>query len=118
MARASCLKCAMKHISTAEALMNEAMLGYELHCFLAVGHLVQAEEELLSEFHFEAEIVRAERVKYIDGLILTTQNGEIKLNASYGFPTIEILNRLMRLAIKNKLFDKVEEELAKKKRRK
>jgi len=45
--------------------MDEAMLGYPHHKWLAVGHLAEAESELVNKFPELANIIRAERLNYM-----------------------------------------------------
>ena len=45
--RRGCADCAIKHLSQAMVLMDEEMLGYPLHRYLAIGHMSEAESELL-----------------------------------------------------------------------
>ena len=98
--RDSCLRCARKHIAAAEVLMTEAELGYELFAWYAVGHLEQAESELLSDYPEEARIVRTERVKYIDGLDYgLDDNDRIILRVNYHIDTLELLRRITSIEI-------------------
>ena len=41
--------CACKHIAQARVLMLESQKGYEEHYFFALGHLAEAEDELLKD---------------------------------------------------------------------
>lgn len=63
--RASCLDCARKHLGQASVLMDEALLGYPEHKWLAVGHLAEAESELLERYPDAAHAIREWRVAYI-----------------------------------------------------
>jgi hypothetical protein len=75
--------------------MQEAMMGYPLHAWLAVGHLEQAESELLNEFPDEAEFIRKHRVSYIDNLLFTyNDKKEILLAVAYHIDTLEMIRRL------------------------
>lgn len=89
--RASCLSCARKHLAAAEVLMCEALLGYPIFSWYAVGHLEQAEEELLSDYPNEAAAVRAERVNYADSLEFEIKNDTIRLVSAYKIDTHSIL---------------------------
>ena len=84
--RPSCYDCVRKHLASAEALMAEATLGYEVHGWLAVGELVQAEHEILDVSHELATRIRFERTSYMESL-----NGEDPA-AFYRVPTIELIN--------------------------
>lgn len=100
MSRTSCLDCGRKHIAQAEALMCEALLGYPLHAYLAIGHLAEAESELLLDHPEEAINIRAERVKYTDGLVFEADaQGAIKLITLYSIDSIELIRRLTTIAI-------------------
>ncbi len=115
MSRVSCLNCSRKHVAAAEVLMAESLLGYPLHAWLSVGHLEQAEEELLSDYPEAAEHVRQERVAYIDGLVYSVDDtGEIVLKVNYHVDTVAIIKMLTILEINKN----VEEEVKKRKRRK
>lgn len=102
--RDSCLQCARKHISESEVLMREALMGYPEHAYLAVGHLSQAEAELLKEFPEMAHIIRTERINYLEGLkhqILNDENGDeyLNLEAEYEVDTIGLIRQLTMVAI-------------------
>lgn len=99
--RVSCLDCARKHIAAAEVLMNEALLGYPMFSWYAIGHLEQAEEELLSDYPDEAENVRAERTKYIDALEFKVIDDSVQLTSAYKMDTHSILLTLTFLACEN-----------------
>lgn len=106
MARKSCLDCARKHCAAAEVLMTEAVLGYPLFAWYAVGHLEQAESELIKEFPREAVWVRTERVKYIDGLQFDEVNSDIILNCLYHVDTLAFIEHLTRCSIRLKKSEK------------
>jgi hypothetical protein len=59
--RETCLLCVSKHISQAIILLTEAVLGYPLHLWFAVGHLAEAETECLNEFPILALKIREAR---------------------------------------------------------
>lgn len=46
-ARENCFYCVRKHIAQAQVLLDESHLGYPIHKWLAVGHLAEAESEVL-----------------------------------------------------------------------
>lgn len=55
--RTTCLLCVRKHLGKAEALMNEARLGYPAHAGLAIGNLSEAADEAMQDYpEFAAEI--------------------------------------------------------------
>lgn len=65
--RAFCLLCILKHLAQADVLMDEALLGYPLHKWRAVGHLAEAESECLDFSPPLAKRIREYRLSYIDG---------------------------------------------------
>ena len=64
--RTSCPDCARKHLGQASVLMDEAILGYPLHKWLAIGHLAEAESELLADAPYISNNIREHRVAYIN----------------------------------------------------
>ena len=66
--RPSCLDCCRKHLAQAEILMLEARKGYVVHSWLAVGHLAEAEDETLEDYPDLSELIREERLNYIESL--------------------------------------------------
>lgn len=76
--RKSCLDCARKHVAEAEVLAREALLGYPMHSWLAIGHLAQAEAETVDLYPQYATVIRIHRLAYPD----------------VPFPTIELLEML------------------------
>jgi hypothetical protein len=65
--RETCLDCCRKHLGAAMVLMDEARLGYPLHRWLAVGHMVEAESETLELYPVLAASIRQERTSYMAG---------------------------------------------------
>lgn len=60
--RPSCLNCARKHCAQALILLTECKLGYGgLWFWLAIGHMAEAEAELLREYPDEAQLIRTKR---------------------------------------------------------
>ncbi len=45
--REGCLLCVRKHLAQASILMDESILGYPHHRWLAIGHLAEAESECI-----------------------------------------------------------------------
>lgn len=62
-----CINCARKHIGQALVLGNESLLGYKNHIWLAVGHLSEAEREILPISQDIAEKIRNERLNLMEG---------------------------------------------------
>lgn len=81
--RPSCLFCARKHLAQAEVLMSEALKGYPRHAWLAVGHLAEAEDELLEKFPELAGTVRDHRLRYM---------ATIRQPPLYMVPTLDLLD--------------------------
>lgn len=97
--REPCLYCVRKHLGQAEVLMGEALRGYPEHKWLAVGHLSEAEEELVS---FDSELVekmRESRLEY--------------MHNSVGYPTLTYLSEITKLETSFMGKDLTEEELEK-----
>lgn len=82
--RPPCIYCALKHIGQAEVLMGEVERGYPLHKWLAVGHISEAEEEILYFSKELANEIRNMRVSYMH------EDG-------YKFPSIEVLEKITEL---------------------
>ena len=60
--RESCVLCACKHIAQARALMLEYRKGYPEHYFFALGHLAEAEDELVKDHPGLASECRDQRL--------------------------------------------------------
>lgn len=63
--RKTCLDCYRKHVSQAIILLIESRLGYKEHLWLAIGHLAEAESEVLADYYDLAVKTRKERLKII-----------------------------------------------------
>lgn len=57
-----CPRCAIKHLSQARALLKERDKGYPHHVWYAIGHLAEAEDEIVERMPEEAGEIRAARV--------------------------------------------------------
>lgn len=79
-----------KHISQACVLIIEARLGYPEHLWLAVGHLSEAESEIIMDHPELAYRVREERVRYIT-------------DHSYNIPIMELIQEANDLALQKAL---------------
>lgn len=64
--RQECMDCVRKHIAQAIILMDEYMLGYPHHRWLAVGHLAEAESEVMAYSVAFAGKIRTERLKIMN----------------------------------------------------
>lgn len=64
--RPTCLDCARKHLAQSLVLVHEVEKGYPEHAWLAVGHMAEAEDELLSEYPEQAQAIRAQRRAYME----------------------------------------------------
>jgi hypothetical protein len=60
--RPSCLYCVSKHVAQAVVLMGEAVQGYPLYRWLAIGHLAEAGDESVAYFPALAAQIRNERL--------------------------------------------------------
>ena len=60
--RDSCIRCALKHIGQARALLLETKKGYPEFVVFALGHLAEAEDELVKDHQEQANKVREERL--------------------------------------------------------
>lgn len=85
-ARPSCANCARKHLAQAMVLMLEAEKGYPAHAWLAIGHLAEAEDELLDQHPSIAQSVRAHRLLYQETVISGQKH--------YSFPGFELIAEL------------------------
>ena len=61
--RLACIFCAIKHLSQAHVLLDESVMGYPIHRALAMGHMAEAESELIREYLPMAIQIREERIK-------------------------------------------------------
>lgn len=61
--REFCPRCAIKHLAQARALMLETRKGYPLHVWYAMGHMAEAEDEIVEFMPEQAELIRVERKK-------------------------------------------------------
>jgi len=104
MSRPSCLDCSRKHVSEAEVLMREALMGYVGHEWLSIGHMSQAEAELIQEFPDMAHMIRAERINYLEGLEYTKLKDDdgkeyLELKTGYEVDTLNLIEQLTMTAI-------------------
>ena len=60
--RTTCIDCAIKHVAQAEILLTEAAMGYPSHKWLAMGHLAEAEAELIAKQPDMAAEIRQMRI--------------------------------------------------------
>lgn len=79
--RPACVLCALKHVAQARALMLEACRGYPEHYWFALGHLAEAEDELVLGYPDLANTVRAHRK-------------ELELYPRYEIPFVELVNQI------------------------
>jgi hypothetical protein len=81
----TCYFCTRKHLGYAEALMEEAINGYPLHKWAAVGQMCAAEGEIMQQHPEMAMLIREHRVKYMESMY-------------YDFPFMELIERVTLLA--------------------
>lgn len=79
--RPSCLNCARKHLAKALINLNESRLGYPVFVWLAIGHLSEAEDELLARYPEQSLSIREHRKALED-------------DNSYIFDILEIISEL------------------------
>ena len=65
-AREPCPLCTLKHLGQAIVLFTEALTGYPVHRWIAVGHMAEAEAEAPS--HELANRIRAQRIMAMDDM--------------------------------------------------
>lgn len=63
MNREFCPRCSIKHIAQARALMKEISKGYPEHVWYAMGHLAEAEDEIVDYMPEEANTIRDQRLQ-------------------------------------------------------
>lgn len=63
--RSSCLDCCRKHLSAALVLEMEAVQGYPMHSWIAVGHLQEAADEMIESYPELAHKIREIRLNYM-----------------------------------------------------
>ena len=79
--RESCKDCACKHIAQARVLLLEKAKGYPEHYWFAMGHLAEAEDELVMDFPEETALVRSERLN-------------LQKNRDYEVPFADLINAI------------------------
>jgi len=62
MTREFCARCGIKHLAQARVLMLERMKGYPHHVWYAMGHMAEAEDEIIERMPEEARAVRDMRL--------------------------------------------------------
>ena len=107
--RPSCLNCCRKHLAQAEVLMLEVYKGYVAHSWLAIGHLAEAEDEMLEDYPHITDKIREERLKYIESL--NNYFDEEYMNKIYKIDTLSLLEEVTDIMI-----HEVKDEINKSKR--
>jgi hypothetical protein len=82
--RPSCLDCVRKHLAQALVLMSEVKKGYPEHFWLVIGHMAEAEDEMLEYSVDFANRIREERVRY-------------QLNIDYVVPIMSLIEDVGKL---------------------
>ncbi|MFC1453688.1 hypothetical protein ACFLQL_00725 [Verrucomicrobiota bacterium] len=77
--RKTCLNCTRKHLANAEALLDEAAMGYPSFFWLAIGQMDQASSELIKTYPDMANIIRDRRVLMIENRFIRKTDNTIKL---------------------------------------
>jgi len=87
--RPSCTSCGRKHLAQALVLMSEVPRGYPEHAWIAIGHMAEAEDELVKDYPEMANQIRDERVKYMESV---ERGGEL-----YSVPIMDLIKALTDL---------------------
>ena len=61
--REFCARCAIKHLAQARALILEVSKGYPHHVWYAIGHMAEAEDEIVELMPDEAGKIRERRLR-------------------------------------------------------
>ena len=64
--REECVECGIKHVSRANAQLDECLLGYPEHWLLAVGELAEASAELVAKYPDIARRIRDLRLRLME----------------------------------------------------
>lgn len=62
MTRDFCPRCSIKHLAQARALLKERRKGYPHHVWYAIGHMAEAEDEIIDRMPDEARAIRDARL--------------------------------------------------------
>lgn len=65
--RPYCLNCVLKHLGQAIVLLSEAEKGYPTHKYIAMGHLAEAEDEIIAKYDGMAKKIRNTRLDIEEG---------------------------------------------------
>ena len=118
MSRKYCEDCTRKHLGQAEILMEEAELGYPLHAWIAISHMAEAEAEIMKGHPEMAQIIRAERLNYIEGLKYSIyKDGDVEkldLQVGYKVDTMALIEQVTLLEIEKETREAEAEKLVKK----
>jgi hypothetical protein len=60
--RPTCISCCRKHLAQARAIILEVQKGYPTYWEYAVGHMAEAEDEVVMEYPLFASLIRLERL--------------------------------------------------------
>ncbi len=101
--RDTCRDCARKHIAQALILATEQCTGYPQFKWLVIGHLAEAEAELVAEHLELANEIRECRKEY-------------EIDPSVAMPLMELLDQITELDEKIEAEATAKEAKAKKKR--
>ena len=63
MKREFCPRCAIKHLAQARVLLREREKGYPHFVWNAIGHMAEAEDEIVERMPTEALLIRNERTR-------------------------------------------------------
>ena len=94
-----CPRCAIKHLAQARALLLETKKGYPHHVWYALGHIAEAEDELVTHMPEEVAEIRRARLE-VEQHLLIEGNQEF-------MPDI---NGLLYIVAKGALLEEVQED--------
>lgn len=82
--RSACRRCTIKHLAQAAVLALEYCKGHDEHAFLIIGHLAEAEDEIIGMSWTMAEDIRRLRKSFEDHVY---ENSDVDLSDLYGIAT-------------------------------
>jgi hypothetical protein len=62
--RDACILCTLKHIAQAYVLWKETYKGYPQHKWICMGHMAEAEDEIVNAYPEVCEAIRTQRLAY------------------------------------------------------
>jgi len=62
--REPCVQCCLKHLGQARAIVCETKKGYPEHYYFAMGHMAEAEDEIVNLYPEVEERIRSQRYAF------------------------------------------------------